>query len=101
MPTAIRRISRPITAGLGRSRDPAASSRLSDPGHWTDFVTFGPDGETVRQVGLLYSIRVKGQGLILHDVGSITFFPDGSVVIKGPHDVFDNGLEPLICPLFE
>jgi hypothetical protein len=36
-----------------------------------------------------------------HDVGVITFLPDGSVETKGPHDVWDNGLEALICPLFE
>ncbi len=56
---------------------------------------------TVRQVGLLYNIHVPGQGLVAHDVGSITFFPDGSVDFNGPHDVFENGFEPLIWELFE
>ncbi len=85
----------------GTITGPGGVLTLSDPGHWTDFFTFGPDGITVRQAGQIYNIHVKGQGLILHDVGSITFLPDGSVVVKGPHDVWENGLEALICPLFE
>ena len=85
----------------GTITGPGGVLTLSDPGRWTDFITPTPDGDIVRQVGMLYKIHVKGQGLILHDVGIIEFHPDGSVVVKGPHDVWDNGLESLICPLFE
>lgn len=74
---------------------------LSDTSHFTEFVDFDPDGATVRQVGLIYSFRVPGRGLVAHDVGIITFFPDGSVETNGPHDVWYDGLESLICPLFE
>lgn len=85
----------------GTITGPGGILELSDPGNFTDFVTFGPDGETVRQVGMVYKLIAKGHGLIAHDVGVITFHADGSVTTQGPHDVWDNGLEALICPLFE
>jgi len=81
---------------------PGGIGTFADRAHFTNFIDIAPgDVITVRQVGLLYNIHVPGQGLIGHDVGSITFFPDGSAEYKGPHDVFENGFEPLICGLFE
>ena len=85
----------------GTITGPGGILQLSDPGHWTDFFTFGPDGDTVTQVGVVYKLIVKGHGLLAHDVGRITFPPDGDPTFQGPHDVFENGLENLICPLFE
>ena len=38
---------------------------------------------------------------LTHCIGSITCFPDWSAEYSGPHDVFEEGLEPLICGLFE
>ena len=73
---------------------------LADRSTFNEFVSFGAEGPTTRQVGVVYNFHVPGYGLIAHDVGTITFFPDGSVAFDGPHDVFEVGLEPLICPLF-
>ena len=75
--------------------------RLSDVGRFTSFIDFGPDGPTVREVGTVYKFSARGQGVVAHDVGVLTFLPDGSVETNGPHDVWDSGLESLICPLFE
>jgi hypothetical protein len=80
---------------------PGSTLRLSDVGRFTSFLDFGPEGMTERQVGVVYKFSAPGLGVVAHDVGQITFFPDGSVETKGPHDVWDNGLEALICPLFE
>jgi hypothetical protein len=81
---------------------PGGIGSLADRAHFTNDIDIAPgDVLTVRQVGLLYSIQVPGLGLVAHDVGIITFFPDGSAVFKGPHDVFENGFEPFICGLFE
>jgi hypothetical protein len=80
---------------------PGSTLQLSDVGSFTSFIDFGPDGPTERQVGLVYKFSAPGLGVVAHDVGVITFLPDGSVETKGPHDVWDNGLEALICPLFE
>lgn len=80
---------------------PGSTLRVSDVGRFTSFISYGPDGPTVRQVGLVYKFSAPGLGVIAHDVGVITFFPDGSVETKGPHDIWDNGLESVICPLFE
>jgi hypothetical protein len=96
-----------VTRGRARLRfdgtisAPGSTLRVSDVGRFTSFIDFGPDGPTVREVGMIYKFSAPGLGIVAHDVGSLTFFPDGSVETKGPHDVFDNGLESLICPLFE
>ena len=84
----------------GTISGPGGILQLNDPGHWTDFITIGPNGDTVRQVGVIYTYIVKGHGLLAHDVGQITFHPDGSVTTKGPHDVFEQGIESIVCPLF-
>ena len=84
----------------GTIHGPGSTLTLSDIGRFTAFIDFRPNGAT-RQVGIVYKISAPGHGIVAHDVGVITFFPDGSVDIKGPHDVWDNGLEALVCPLFE
>ena len=85
----------------GTITGPGSTLRLSDVGRFTSFMDFGPDG-TERQVGVVYKFSAPGLGVVAHDVGVITFFPDRPPETKGPHDVFDNnGVEPLICPLFE
>ncbi len=96
-----------VTRGHARVRwdgtitGPGSTLRLSDVGRFTSFIDFGPDGPIERQVGVVYKFSAPGLGVVAHDVGIITFFPDGSVETKGPHDIWDNGLETLICPLFE
>jgi hypothetical protein len=96
-----------VTRGHARLRfdgtitAPGSTLRVSDVGRFTSFIDFGPDGPTVREVGIVYKFSAPGLGVVAHDVGVLTFFPDGSVETKGPHDVWDNGLESLICPLFE
>jgi hypothetical protein len=96
-----------VTRGHARLRfdgsitGPGSTVQVSDAGRFTSFIDFGPDGPTVREVGIVYKFSAPGLGVVAHDVGVLTFFPDGSVETKGPHDVWDNGLESLICPLFE
>ena len=80
---------------------PGSTLELSDVGSFTSFIDFGPDGATERQVGVVYKFSAPGLGVVAHDVGMITFLPDGSVETRGPHDVWENGLESLICPLFQ
>lgn len=96
-----------VTRGHARLRfdgtitAPGSTLQLSDVGRFTSFIDFGPAGPTERQVGLVYKFSAPGLGVVAHDVGVITFLPDGSVETNGPHDVWENGLEALICPLFE
>ena len=81
---------------------PGSTLELSDVGRFTSFVDFEPGGPpTVRDVGMVYKFSAPGLGVVAHEVGVITYFPDGSVETKGPHDVWNNGLEALLCPLFE
>lgn len=96
-----------VTRGHARLRfdgtitGPGSTLRLSDVGRFTSFLDVDLDGETTRQVGLVYKFSAPDLGVVAQDVGIITFFPDGSVETKGPHDIWDNGLETVICPLFE
>jgi len=75
-----------------------------DPGFFTVFIDLaGTPGDesddTVTLAGLVFGITVPGVGIVAQDTGLLTFNPDGSVVIHGPHEVFMQGLEPLICPV--
>jgi hypothetical protein len=74
---------------------------LSDPGHFHD--TFSAEDESFRTTGLFFNIVVPGRGSVAQDTGFIEFFPDGTIVIHGPHEVFEAGGDPapLLCPLFE
>jgi len=75
-----------------------------DPGFFTVLIDLAgtPDDQsddTVSIAGMFFAITVPGVGIVAQDTGLITFNPDGSVVIHGPHEVFVQGLEPLICPV--
>ena len=72
---------------------------IRDPGYFNVKIDLTDGTET--QIGLIFNIVVPGHGSVAQDTGLISLEPDGDVVIKGPHEVFDQGLEPLICPLFE
>ena len=58
-----------------------------DPGHITNI--FDTSTATFRQIGLVFAITIPGRGVVALDAGKITFFPDGSVEVRGPHEVFD------------
>lgn len=66
-----------------------------DPQNWVyDF----RDG-TYAIHGLAWSINVPGEGIVLLDAGNIIFYPDGSVVVHGPHQVYEGGLAVLCAAL--
>lgn len=46
--------------------------------------------------GQVFISNQPGQGAVLQDTGRITFNPDGSVVVRGPHEVFDTQSE-IFC----
>ena len=72
---------------------------IRDPGHFTD--RFDLTDGTIRTAGLIFNIVVPGHGSVAQDVGLIIIEPDGDLVIKGPHEVFEQGIASLLCPLFE
>lgn len=81
-----------------------AGETFRDPGHLTDFIDLAgtPDDDsddTNTVAGLVFGITVPGLGIVAQDTGLITFNPDGSVEIHGPHEVFMQGLDSLICPV--
>jgi hypothetical protein len=75
-----------------------------DAGHVTSFIDLSgtpddPSDDTVTVAGLAFGVTVPGTGIIAHDTGLVTFNPDGSVVIHGPHEVLMQGFAALICPV--
>jgi hypothetical protein len=57
---------------------------------------FDQSNDTEKIAGKVFGITVPGAGIVAHDTGVITFYPDGSVTFQGPHDVFVQG-DALLC----
>jgi hypothetical protein len=38
--------------------------------------------------GIFFLLTVPGKGSIVHDVGRVTFYPDGSITFQGRHEFF-------------
>ena len=55
---------------------------------FTIIYTYATDSE--RDLGNIFTQTAPGQGVLFHDVGSITFAGQ-DVTVHGPHDVFDQG----------
>jgi len=85
----------------GTITGPGSELRLSEQSRFTSFIDFGADGPTIREIGLQYKFSAPGLGVVGHDVGVLAFLPNGDVEVRGPHDVHENGVMPVICPLFE
>lgn len=63
---------------------------IDGPDSWNVFVDLVADTASIR--GLVWNVRMPDGKRIAMDVGNITFYPDGTVKVAGPHDVFDNGI---------
>jgi hypothetical protein len=78
---------------------------LNAPAHWQDIFTWGVPGDdstvTLTQPGQVYKEVAPGFGLLFHDVGTISFAPDGTVTIQGPHQQFLDqvGIYETLCPV--
>jgi hypothetical protein len=55
-----------------------------------EFTTPGNlDTVTIQFTGLFYNVTVPGRGVVLHDVGRVSFDLCGNIrSMRGPHDVF-------------
>jgi len=58
------------------------------------------DDDTTWHRGLVALITIPGRGSVVQDMGLVIRQPDGTLILRGPHDVFESGLAPLICSLF-
>lgn len=71
---------------------------IDGPDSWNVFVDLVDGTESIR--GLYIHFRTPDGKRIAMDVGNITFYPDGTVKIAGPHDIFDVGdgnIDKAIC----
>ena len=75
------------------------------PAHWQDIFTWGVPGDnttvTLTRPGQVNKEVAPGFGLLFLDVGNISFAPDGTVTIHGPHQQFPNmvGIFQTVCPV--
>ena len=60
--------------------------------YWDQEIHYDYATDTVTQTGKVLRVTYPGLGLLFHDVGTITFSPDGATY-HGPHDVFEQGLD--------
>jgi hypothetical protein len=85
------------------STDP--SKYLNAPSHFQDIITWAIPGDnstiTDTQPGQVFKEVAPGFGLLFHDVGYISFAPDGSVAVHGPHQQFFDmvGIYQAVCPV--
>lgn len=65
--------------------------------HWAWNGIFDAAAETFTQNGNVWNLHMGAGGTILHDKGQIVFDDNtgDAIRIKGPHDVWDNGLGAL------
>lgn len=72
----------------------------ADNSNFTELIDIAGDfdesNDTVRQVGEIFSIKLPRAGVVIHDTGVITFYPDGTVTFQGPHEEFVQG-DALLC----
>ena len=73
-----------------RSDDPAVS--ITARREFT--VVYNYATGTERDLGNIYTQTFGGQGVLFHDVGSLTF-SGGDVIVHGPHDTFGQGAAPF------
>lgn len=76
-------------------------------GHWNRHYTYPVPGDlgsrVLTEVGAIYLANVRGEGLVLHDTGKVTFEPgsDFEVVatMKGVHDFYSDpsALDRILC----
>ena len=77
-----------ITGWETNSRSDKPSVSMTAHRSFTIIYTYATDSE--RDVGNIFTQTAPGQGVLFHDVGSITFAGE-TVTIHGPHDVFAQG----------
>ena len=63
-------------------------------GAWTDVIDLV--AETSTKNGMVFMSNEPGKGVVLQDAGRITFNPDGTVVVRDPHEVFETQAE-IFC----
>jgi hypothetical protein len=73
-----------------RSDDPSVT--ITGKRNFTVIYDYATDTET--DFGAVFNQTAPGQGVLFHDVGSISFpFGGGDATVHGPHDIFDQGDE--------
>jgi hypothetical protein len=83
------------------------SAQLVVRGHWNRHYTYPVPGDrsqrVLTEVGAIYLVNAQGQGIIVHDTGTVTYAPgqDFEVVTTqhGVHDVINDpaAFDALVC----
>jgi hypothetical protein len=78
------------------------SVQESNVGTTTDTFAIPGDFSTITstQTGQVFKVILPGSGILAHDVGIVTFAPDGTITFEGgPHQVLHNDLQKLCAAL--
>jgi hypothetical protein len=71
--------------------------------HYAYLVPGDKTSRVLTEVGAIYLVNAPGQGIVLHDTGSVTFKPgqdfEAIATIHGVHDVYEDpsAIDALIC----
>ena len=84
----------------GTITGPGSTLRLSDESRYTSFIDFGPDGPTVRDVGLQYKFSAPGSASSPTMSASSRSTRTGRSRSRARMTSHEDGLGSVICPLF-
>jgi hypothetical protein len=88
----------------GTLSNPVTGTSVPEVESGTTTDTFAIPGDfstiTSTQTGQVFKVILPGSGILVHDVGKVTFAPDGTITFEGgPHQVLHNQLQKLCAAL--
>lgn len=92
------------TSVEGTLSNPVTGTSVSEVESGTTTDTFAIPGDfstvTSTQTGQVLKVILPGSGILVHDVGIVTFSPDGTITFEGgPHQWLHNDLQKLCAAL--
>ena len=92
------------TSVEGTLSNPVTGTSVSEVESGTTTDTFATPADfstvTSTQTGQVFKVILPGSGILVHDVGIVTFAPDGTIAFEGgPHQVLHNNLQKLCAAL--
>jgi hypothetical protein len=89
---------------VGTLSNSLTGTSVPEEAHYNVTDTFATPGDfstiTATYTGQVFTVTLPGSGLILHDVGTVVFAPDGTITFEGgPHQTLDNQVQKLCAAL--
>jgi hypothetical protein len=92
------------TSVEGTLSNPVTGTSVHESGSGTTTDMFATPGDfstiTSTLTGQVFKVILPGSGILVHDMGIVTFAPDGTITFEGgPHQVLPNQLQKLCAAL--